>query len=193
MIKIIADLKRNAPLIRLMEEAYINHFALTFEDSAPLVDGLNDANKMDWLGPNNDVGTNHLMDCTLKDLFDLGGLPYDEKHPMFPFFNDWIAPSPKTLADFPNFKPGVTTDEEALAMGLRRFNTMWHQACGTLAMMGMGYRSDNIILADSVGVGKTVECLMLIAALRTHRLLQENHDPSKGTFRFPKVGECSVV
>jgi len=125
---------------------------------------------LNWLDEDGDVGVTEWKDKTVDDIRAQLGLPSEEDMPDFPFLNRHYSPVGKDLvndaSDFPGYDPKNTTDEEAESMGLLRLKPHWHQWVGLAAMVSRGFEGKNVILADGVGVGKTLQCFMLIAYLR---------------------------
>ena len=59
---------------------------------------------------------------------------------------------------------------------------MWHQLVGVAAMVRRFFDGKNVILADGVGVGKTMECFMVMCYLRyLHGLKEKEVRPPIGT------------
>lgn len=97
-----------------------------------------------------------------------------EDSPVFPFFNAWVSDVGKLPEDIPGFEAinwKDKTSAEASAYKLRELRPQWHQYVGLAAIVKQLRRGNNVLLADGVGVGKTMECLMTVAYMRYLRLL----------------------
>ena len=183
MLKVIQQLRTNGPLIRELELAYLESCV---DDDGGME--LNSDRILDWLS-GTDIGVPDWMNMTIAELFAQLTLPFAPDHPAIAFLNRFIAEFPKTLKDFPNVDPDKTTVAEAVKNGLVPLKIFWHQLVAVCAMMKMAFRGENCILADAVGVGKTVEVLLMVAVARIIRLKHEHHDAKTGPFRWPPVGE----
>ncbi|KLO06282.1 hypothetical protein SCHPADRAFT_946225 [Schizopora paradoxa] len=91
----------------------------------------------------------------------------------FPFTCPWLGPGGKPAMMFPEYNPSLE-DEELLRKGFTKIYPHWHQLGSTVAIIDRMVKKENVILADGTGVGKTFECLLLIAYLRHLVVLQED-------------------
>lgn len=93
----------------------------------------------------------------------------------FPFTCPWLGPGGKPAMMFPEYDVNKS-DEELIKMGFTKIYPHWHQLGSTVAIIDRMVKKENVILADGTGVGKTFECLLLIAYLRHLVVLQEKYD-----------------
>ena len=69
---------------------------------------------------------------------------------------------------------------------MRPLQPRWHQWVGLAAMVERFFSGSNVLLADGVGVGKTMQAFMVMAYMRYLRVLSEGNEPSRpdlGTLR----------
>lgn len=102
----------------------------------------------------------------------------------FPFFNSVIHDLgmwPDEIEDFES-KNKIEDETELLKHGLRNLRPRWHQYVGLAACVKRFFDRKNVILADGVGVGKTMQCLMIMAYLRHLRVVYKQRG-------LPNIGE----
>lgn len=118
-----------------------------------------------------DLGVSTFRTSTVPEMCAMLGVPYAEKTgaPFLPFMASFLGPKGEPLeAVFPDGKP--LDDATLLINGCQRVKAMWHQWVGLCALVERGFKGNNAILADGVGVGKTLTCLMLISWARHYAL-----------------------
>lgn len=188
--KFLAQL-RGLEEISELEQAYAEKF-LT-------VEGEGDGNYelMEWMDDSGDLGVGEWKTKSDDEMLELLGLKqlWEGENDMeitvtwqFPFMNGWLA----TDGTLPSGIQDLRTlhDEDADKVKSRSdrpplipLKPMWHQYVGLAAMVKRFYHGKNVILADGVGVGKTMECFMVICYLRFLRTLLANEKT------LPPLGE----
>lgn len=160
-----------------IEIDYINMLTNVAEqEMAEVDDEPVDTNLMDVFDRAGEIGVAEFVKRPLGDLLGILGL--DRKAP-FPFFNRYMHEQGALPKDIENFQKYEDSDysEESIQKAyeeamLRPLKPYWHQYVALAAMAKMVFHGRNVLLADGVGVGKTLECLMLVAYLR-HMILVE--------------------
>ncbi|KAH8114058.1 P-loop containing nucleoside triphosphate hydrolase protein [Phellopilus nigrolimitatus] len=88
--------------------------------------------------------------------------------PVFPFFNPYISDLGLLPRDIPGYYSFTLEDEDRALKEemLRPLEPRWHQYVGLAAMAKHFFNGENVVLADGVGVGKTLQCFMVMSYLR---------------------------
>lgn len=173
-------LQLNSPAVIEQVEASYNSYFRSLEDLEDPEEDL-----MQWMDGDGDLGVAEMKGLSRDELMAQLGLPVSPDW-TFPFFNSFISDLgslPDEVNDFDSYK-APDDEQKALAeRNLRRLEPRWHQIVGIAAIVRRVFEGRNVILADGVGVGKTLVCMGLMAYLRHLKIV----DP-KGEKR-PKIGK----
>lgn len=167
-----------AELIEELEREYELAFfpVATMEDLEMEAEG-----EVDWLDKQGDLGVGEFRERTTEDIKSLLGLPEGP----FPFFNKIIHDLGTWPEDIKGFKElNEVQDKETLEEHrLRVLQPRWHQYVGLAACVKRFFDGKNVILADGVGVGKTLQCFMMMGYLRHLRITLDKQQS------LPAIGE----
>ena len=180
--KYIMSLRKTKYFGELEEEV-----TLAIEDE---MDALEDGNDdlMRVIDAQGDLGVGKLADKPLKELGRLLGIDTTGYKP-FPFFETIVSdlgkdpgddtidratyldllkrmPNADELSDDEAAEEFKKWDEELARHMYRRIWPRWHQVVGLVAMVERFFSHRNVLLADGVGVGKTMQAFMAMAFLR---------------------------
>lgn len=146
--------------LRKLEEGYLQ----TMADFSSFDSGIKGV--MDIFDSKGDLGVGQFANLSVETLKRLLGIKNDQP---FPFLVE-------TLSDL-----GVATGdkEKSSEEFVQPFEPRWHQFVGVCAIVQRMYKGENVLLADGVGVGKTLQALMLIAYLRYLRIKVSHDAPPK--------------
>lgn len=179
-------------VLRQLEEDYMSNFVDNVDDLEETGD-----QGMSLFDAEGDIGVSDFKSLTIPDICRLLAIPRvkmanpppsDSVPPEFwyhfPFFNLFESQLGELPESIPNFSH-LTLDqrEEALREQLLDLRPRWHQYVAVLAAVKCFLRGQNVILGDGVGVGKTIECLMMMCYVRHLRLI------TKDKINIP-AGEC---
>ena len=194
---------RSSKLMDTLEEQY--NITLGDRDSFDdPVDGL-----MDLIDDGNDLGVGAWKDMNMDELGDLLSIDAST-HVVFPFFNVALhdyGTDPSKIDGFAKIKlPALPKrelgdedvarhqeeleelDEDLGSKHMRRLWPRWHQLVGLVAILARFFDGKNVLLADGVGVGKTMQAFMTIAYLRFLR----RKSSESGRPVIPPFGECPL-
>lgn len=174
-------------LIARMEDQY----AETFNDLEEEVDDESDKLAVSLFEQGGDLGVVAYQNWTLLQLFKVLGLKPDDEtdNPPFPFFNSWVSDLGRLPTEMPGFYDiGPKDDNNPLVneWKLRELRPLWHQYVGLTAMVKQFLNGRNVLLADGVGVGKTMQVFMTCAYMRYLRLRSDKE-------KQVAIGESSSV
>lgn len=161
-IKVLCD---ETTLAETLAE-YTSHFEEDYEEV--LADGNSELMRMFDNGE--DLGVGAYKETPTVQLQKELGMSNQPDSP-FPFFNPFYkAGAVKYVPhigdkEFSSLKHPEDI-ERAESMDYLPFLPRWHQYCGLVAMIARFIENKNVLLADGVGVGKTLQGLMLFAWLR---------------------------
>ena len=161
-------------LIADLEDVYAEVFNDILEDA----DDSNDAELMESMDAHGELGVAEFTGMSVEQLrkqlmVDLPGMQNS-----FPFFNEWVSDLGKLPSEIEGFENISGDDVEAAENHpdkLRALQPQWHQLVGLSAIIKRFYSGSNVLLADGVGVGKTMECFMAMAFLRHQRIMQSKN------------------
>lgn len=165
---------KDADSIAALEEEYRSVFQL--ED---LTDDPRDESFDRFLDAFGDLGVAQYAHMKPKEIYDRLGIPsfYTPdstpltRAPSFPFLNKIISTIGQIGEDIPDFtklnsyQDGIPLPESR-STELNEIRVRWHQLVGVSAIVDRCVEGHNVLLADSVGLGKTLICFMTMAYLR---------------------------
>ena len=127
--------------------------------------------QVDWVSSDGDLGVEEFKDLDEKQLKQLLGIPPENR---FPYLNRWRSVSgelPNNIRDFETYEsdPDLSPELARNEYGLLPVEPHWHQYVGVAAAIQRLFRNRNILFADGVGVGKTLQALMVMCMLRYYR------------------------
>ena len=178
--------------IEEMERVYAETFKEE-EDLPPLEQPVD----VEWFEKGGDIGVAEFREKALREMKELLGLVELDEDAPFPFLNKIMHDSglrPDEINHFDEWNE--VKDAHELAKNLMRpFRPRWHQYVGLAAAVKRFIEGKNVLLADGVGVGKTLECFMMMCYLRHLRIAQAKNDGD--TPKLPAIGAfirgCVVI
>ena len=178
-------------------------------ETGSLDDG--DEELMKMLDKDSDLGVGDYQHKSMAELGEMLGIDAIQRT-AFPYFSTIVSDLSKDpgdlegdrqqYSDLMSLRPDVSDmdEEEAeeafakwdevLAKNFyRRIWPRWHQLVGLTAMLARFYTHKNVLLADGVGVGKTMQAFMAMAYLRYCKFRLKNGQKPIPPFRksFPFV------
>lgn len=163
--------------IQDLEKKYTEAFEaerFTVDESNPDMMGFLDATE--------DLGVMGYRDTPYEGMCRLLGIQFDSGSQTceYPFLNKYLSEG-GIVPDDKEAKAvyGQLTPETCRDMGWSLLQPRWHQLVAVAAMMERFKAGRNVILADGVGVGKTLECCMTMAYLRHLRITQTPNSTGK--------------
>ncbi|KAL5476645.1 hypothetical protein ACEPAI_2831 [Sanghuangporus weigelae] len=173
--------------IEEMERVY----AETFKEEEDLP-ALEQPVDVEWFEKGGDIGVAEFREKTLREIREFLGLAELDEDAPFPFLNKIIHDSglrPDEITRFDEWNE--VKDAHELAKNLMRpFRPRWHQYVGLAAAVKRFFEGKNALLADGVGVGKTLECFMMMCFLRHLRIAQAKNDGETQP-KLPAIAEMS--
>ena len=176
------DLIKDPEAISILEEEYRATF-----NSGAMVDESGDASFDRFLDGFGDLGVAQYARMKYEDLYKRLGLEAfytDEteklKVPTFPFLNLFVSRIGELPEDIEGFTEiTANTPPEALdKLYLSELRVRWHQLVGACAVVDRCVDGLNVLLADAVGLGKTLICYLAMSYLRHIRLMRgKNFNP----------------
>lgn len=131
-----------------------------------------------------DLGVQEFCSKDTAQLRTLLGVEGRTKGESFPFFNAWVSDIGRLPETIKGIEELDVTNEKAGAeheAKLRPLRPQWHQYVGVCSIIRLFQSGKNVLLADGVGLGKTMETFMVCATLRHIRLmLSRNITPPIG-------------
>lgn len=185
--KVLATLNDPNTIAKL-EEEYVSAFNEIELAEAGLIAADDEGVhcKQLWLD-DRDLGVEDFRDCSIDAMKrDLGvhSLPSDtdeKPRPCLPFMASHVGAKNESLRSI--FGKDLPSKDQLDRKGCVPMNPFWHQYVGLCAMVKRAFQGENVILADGVGVGKTLTCMMLLSWSRYHACQSE-----KGEC-MPPIGE----
>ena len=170
-------MKKNHPqlakyLVQLNNPESIARIEDTYRELYQNLEELEDptTNMTEWLDEEGDIGVGEYRDVNTEGLrAELGLEDKDKGDWSFPYFVDYRADNGRLAAEVPElekFGHSKEDEEAAQKVGLTRLSLFWHQYVGVAAILKRVFEKKNVILADGVGVGKTLQCLAVMMELR---------------------------
>ena len=120
----------------------------------------------------------YMQEDAMYERLGLGIVAKNETGQHFPFFNVFrstLSELPEDIEGFYDIKASDTKKIEDL--GLEHLRLRWHQLVGACAIVDRCTDGKNVILADTVGLGKTCICFMAMAYVRYLRVFETLHPP----------------
>ena len=169
--------------ILLLEKAYIDLFSPDDQTLGDVLEG--DGITQDWLDELGDHGVTEFKSYREPDILRLLGLPPDGPPYFFPFCNRVIHDQGDILSLTEAGRELLKVQDEAVLKQHKAglLTPRWHQLVGLAACVKRFFRQLNVILADGVGVGKTMQYLMIMAYLR-HLNVTNASPPPIGKLTF---------
>ena len=182
-------MSRFLDLIKDPEEiaALENDFRNEFKSGEVIVEEADDNFQL-FLDGFGDLGVAqyaYMQEDEMYERLGLSVITQNEEGQRFPFFNmlrSTLGELPEDIEDFYDLKPTETKKMEEL--GLEHLKLRWHQLVGVCAIVDRCADGKNVILADTVGLGKTCICFLAMAYVRYLRVFEE---------LAPPICECCVV
>ncbi|KAL5476548.1 hypothetical protein ACEPAI_3228 [Sanghuangporus weigelae] len=171
--------------IEEMERVY----AETFKEEED-IPALEQPVDVEWFEKGGDIGVAEFREKSLREIRELLGLAELDEGAPFPFLNKIIHDSGLRPDEIDRFDEwNEVKDADKLAKNLMRpFRPRWHQYVGLAAAIKRFFEGKNVLLADGVGVGKTLECFMMMCFLRHLRIAQAKYDGETQT-KLPAIAE----
>jgi SNF2 family DNA or RNA helicase len=173
LAKLLSELNHPEMIARLEYE-----YNISFSVEMTLIQDLQSMGSQEWLDADGDLGVSDFKDKSIDELRRLLGLQSERDQPAFPMFNEFVADA--GLERDPHLNDDVLrtkTDEELREFSMIRTRPRWHQYVGLVAMVKRFFDGQNVILADDVGVGKTLQCMMVMAYLRHLKVMKAEKPP----------------
>ena len=132
---------------------------------------------MRFMDAEEDLGIKMYENRTYESMCRHLGIPYENVGESirckFPFLNRYLSFG-GLVPDDKDAKVVYEqlTEENYEELGWSVLQPRWHQLVAVAAMMDRFGDGKNVLLADGVGVGKTLECCMMMAYLRHLRIMQ---------------------
>ena len=199
-------------LIGLRKTKYIGEIEETYMTA--LQDGMDtlddETDLMNILDAGGDLGVGDYKDLSMEDLGNMLAVDTTGYKP-FPSFESIVSDLGKdpgdlesnrlTYVDLMKRQPNVDKldkselkaafdewDKLLAENSYRRIWPRWHQMVGLVAMVRRFFDRKNVLLADGVGVGKTMQAITAMAYLRSCIM-----SGVKGRNVLPPMGECPLV
>lgn len=156
----ILEAMKNLEDILELERAYEESFAAE-ESLETVIEEVGDSQA--WLNKDGDHGVGEFKALNVAQIRNLLGLPSNR----MPFFNHVIhdlGTWPEDIIGFEEVK-NLEDEKKLKEVRLHHLEPKWHQYVGLAACVKRFFNNENIILADGVGVGKTMQCMMIMAYL----------------------------
>lgn len=172
-----------------LEDEYAETFHGENDDASEEVIGDISAEEAEWADAQGDLGVSEFTNKSIDDIKKMLSLPEGD----FPFFNRIISDLGALPSQIPGFEelnsnegPEKEKAEALEAKNLRILSPRWHQYVGLAASVKRFFQGLNVILADGVGVGKTMQSFMMMAYLR-HLVVTKAKAPPIGKLNISVI------
>ena len=166
----ILETMHDVDTVRELEKAYLETFDRVDTTSNDILEELEERHS-GWIEEGGDIGVEEFWDSSVDELrFLLGISPNDTRFPYFNRLYHGTIP-PSQFKNFERLDADLTLvdDEKLDKLQLQRLEPDWHQYVGVAAAFRRMFRGLNVLLADRVGVGKTMQAFMIMSLLRLYR------------------------
>ena len=175
-------MSRFLDLIKDPEEiaALENDFRNEFKSGEVIVEEVDDNFQL-FLDGFGDLGVAqyaHMQEAEMYEHLGLSVIAQNEMGQRFPFFNTLRSTLGELPEDIEEFYDIRLTEAKKLAdLGLEHLKLRWHQLVGVCAIVDRCADGKNVILADTVGLGKTCICFLAMAYVRYLRVFEDLAPP----------------
>ncbi|KAL5485573.1 hypothetical protein ACEPAI_6614 [Sanghuangporus weigelae] len=177
---------RDEKQILRVEDEYLNLFGdtTTMAEFAAELD-----TPVNWVDDDGDLGVEEFKSLDEEQLKALLGIPAGSR---FPFLNRWRSVSgdlPADIRDFDDLErdADLTSERAQEEYNLLPVEPHWHQYVGVAAAARRFFSNRNVLFADGVGVGKTLQALMIMCLLRYYRSNAMKEKEKGQEMKFPPI------
>ena len=170
------DLIKDPEEIAALEDDFRNEF----KSGEVIVEQADDSFQL-FLDDFGDLGVAqyaHMQEHEMYERLGLSAIAASEEGQRFPFFNVFRSTLGELPEDIEGFYDIKLSDVKKMAeLGLEYLKLRWHQLVGVCAIVDRCADGKNVILADTVGLGKTCICFLAMAYVRYLRVFNDVAPP----------------
>ena len=153
-----------------LEDAYLS----TFGDGQTLLEFTQEEieEPQNWIDQSGDLGVEEFKKLNEKELQCALGIPLGDQD--FSYLNRWrhvdgLLPSQISNFSKLNEDRTLTLQQALVKHQLLPIKPFWHQLVGAAAAIKRMFNEANVLYADGVGVGKTMQAFLLMCLLRYYK------------------------
>ena len=166
----LCSILKDEDALQKLEDAYLS----TFGDGQTLLEFTQEEieEPQNWIDQSGDLGVEEFKKLNEKELRCALGIPLGDQD--FPYLNRWrhvdgLLPSQISNFSKLNEDRTLTLQQALVKHQLLPIKPFWHQLVGAAAAIKRMFNEANVLYADGVGVGKTMQAFLLMCLLRYYK------------------------